>query len=81
MTETKKVQISRNGNPWASYEPVGERRGDLHVEYYGGEIRIYRNMKQFYDDEEGISFYYQLDMGAWAILRIPKRKIKDYWVV
>lgn len=71
----------KSQNPWESYEPRGEIQGDLHVEYYGGEVQVFRNMKLFHHDGDGISFYYQLDMGAWAMLRIPNRHIRDYEVI
>lgn len=85
MEKTKEVAAD-NGKQhfitWDSYEPIGEIKGDLEVEYKNGEIMVFKNMKHLYDDEEeSISFYYQLEMGAWAIIRIPYPQIADYKVI
>jgi hypothetical protein len=77
----QKTEEFKPDNPWTSYEPRGRRLGDLEVEYNDGEIKVFRNCKLLYDDGDGISFYYQLDMGAWAVLRIPESQIKDYEVI
>lgn len=77
----QKTEEFKPDNPWASYEPRGEVKGDLEVEYHGGEVEVFRNMKHFYDDSDGISFCYQLDIGAWTYLRIPESRIKDYRVI
>jgi hypothetical protein len=73
--------IQKHFKLWQSHEPRGDTLGDLEIKRTNGKTTIYRNVKHLHDDTEGISFYYQLDMGAWHIIYVPFEKMESYEVV
>ncbi len=60
---------------WKTYEPKGNKLGDMEIEYSTGQIEVFQNVKQIYDDTEGISFYHVIEGKYWVVQYISHDKI------